>query len=489
MRPVARMLGGVARESCAGGQAFLDPAAACDRGMSDNAKHWLGQGGVFDCEAEQFLGEVSVGERDYVCECPRHLLTSSLAHAQGKTLRNKTFFSNGNRGVIYTADFWHTQHGRTAGPVKVAVKELLHERLLKPGRMACPGALKSEASWLCMMNEYGIGPRLLHADADRVVMDFVPGKRILSFIADSADAGLCTHVLIKVLRELRRLDALGIHKGELTKPDRHILVKADGSPVLIDFERCKHSSSPQNVLQVCQFLASKPLATALAARGKNLVLDCSSIREHCRAYKHNNYQEQDFEQILAILEDSRIAPVQPSSSSISHSFGWCADVAAGKGSRKQDVVEEDEDMDALLRKMGLAATHVKQERGQAAEETPVEFLDWDEMGKKPEEATPPPRVACLHEAERHFDPREKRHREMDRAQWGIQSCATHGSHDGSNEGASLDDESNDSSDEGQATDCGYEPSSFADGGARGLPGAPEVLRGQIGQIEISGLSF
>ena len=146
-------------------------------------------------------------------------------------------------------------------------------------------------------------------------------------------------------------------------------------------------------------------------------------------------------------------------------------------------------MDALLRKMGLAATHVKQERGQAAEETPVEFLDWDEMGKKPEEATPPPRVACLHEAERHFDPREKRQREMDRAQWGIQSCATHGSHDGSNEGASLDDESNDSSDEGQVTDCGYEPSSFADGGARGLPGAPEVLRGQIGQIEISGLSF
>ena len=53
-----------------------------------------------------------------------------------------------------------------------------------------------------------------------------------------------------VLEQLRRLDVMGVHKGELVKPDRHILVQDDATPVLIDFERCKHTTTPQNVLQV-----------------------------------------------------------------------------------------------------------------------------------------------------------------------------------------------------------------------------------------------
>ena len=70
---------------------------------------------------------------------------------QGKKLSNKAFFSNGNRGVIYTADL---NDGATC-PVKVAVKELLHEKLLKPGRTSCPDALENEARWLRFMNKHG----------------------------------------------------------------------------------------------------------------------------------------------------------------------------------------------------------------------------------------------------------------------------------------------------------------------------------------------
>ena len=87
----------------------------------------------------------------------------------------------------------------------------------------------------------------------------------------------------------------------------------NNGPVLIDFERCKHSSAPQNVLQVCQFLNSKSLARALFANGKALVLDCSAIREYCRTYKKNNYQEHDFKRILAIVEGAGPAPARPRS--------------------------------------------------------------------------------------------------------------------------------------------------------------------------------
>ena len=48
--------------------------------------------------------------------------------------------------------------------------------------------------------------------------------------------------------------------------------------------------------------------SALAANGKGLVLDCSWIREYCRAYKGNNYQEADFKRILGIVEGALVSP-------------------------------------------------------------------------------------------------------------------------------------------------------------------------------------
>ena len=230
--------------------------------------------------------------------------TAARACGQGKVLHRKTYFSNGNRGVIYTAEL--SGADANARPVKVAVKELLHEKLLKPGRISCPAALEREARWLRFMNQHGIGPTLHHADAKRVVMEFIPGRRILEFVTDEHDAAKCKQVLIAVLQQLRLLDVLDVHKGELVKPDRHILVRDDGTPVLIDFERCKHTTTPQNVLQVCQFLASNSLAQALAANGKRLALDCSGVRDCCRAYKGNGYLERDFESILAIVETAAV---------------------------------------------------------------------------------------------------------------------------------------------------------------------------------------
>ena len=81
-----------------------------------------------------------------------------MSALQGKVLRRKKYFSNGNRGVIYTAELsvqTASDADEDARPVKVAVKELLHEKLLKPGRMTCPAALESEARWLRLVNEHG----------------------------------------------------------------------------------------------------------------------------------------------------------------------------------------------------------------------------------------------------------------------------------------------------------------------------------------------
>lgn len=66
-------------------------------------KLWMVRSGAFDCATEEDLGS-------------------------NRSLQQKKYFSNGNRGVIYTAVF--VENGVET---PAAVKELLHERLLKPG--------------------------------------------------------------------------------------------------------------------------------------------------------------------------------------------------------------------------------------------------------------------------------------------------------------------------------------------------------------------
>mmetsp|Transcript_72805 Transcript_72805/g.152067 ORF Transcript_72805/g.152067 Transcript_72805/m.152067 type:complete len:267 (+) Transcript_72805:136-936(+) len=239
-------------------------------------KLWMVRSGAFDCAEEEDLGG-------------------------GRSLQLKKYFSNGNRGVIFTALF---VSGGVSTPA--AVKEVLHERLQKPGRsFVGSSALVSEGQWLARLNLHGIGPRLLHADTTRVVMEFVSGKRILSFLLEETNADVCLGTLEKVMLQLRKLDAMGVHKGELVKPDRHIIVKSDGDPVLIDFERCKDSSSPQNLTQFCQFLVSRQLANALSGPGKHLELDIETVRGLCKTYKQNGFKDDDFNALILYVRDAR----------------------------------------------------------------------------------------------------------------------------------------------------------------------------------------
>eukprot|EP00960_Hanusia_phi_P054228 762583-Hanusia_phi.AAC.3 len=185
-------------------------------------------------------------ERTGAFECPEDENV-----AEGILLKGKKYYSNGNRGVVYIATCI-----MKGDEVKVAVKEILHEKHIKPGRCYIgEEALIKEAGWLRRANEHGIGPRFLYGDATKVIMEFVEGKRILTFIAEESDGERCKKAICEVLIQLRKLDSLQIHKGEFVRPDRHILIKEDGIPVLIDFERCKETSTPQNITQFVQFLA------------------------------------------------------------------------------------------------------------------------------------------------------------------------------------------------------------------------------------------
>lgn len=187
-------------------------------------------------------------------------------------LKNKTFLAKGKRSNVYIAD-WKGK--------KVAVKEKL------PGSKAVM-RMENEAYWLGQLNKAGIGPKLYFSGEDFVVMEYIDGERILDWVGKRSKKE-ARQVLLEVLRQCRKLDGLRVSKEEMHHPVKHVIV-GKGRVVMIDFERCHRTESPQNVTQFSQFIASRGLMPILK----------DDIVGALREYK-TDYSGRSFKKVLRAL--------------------------------------------------------------------------------------------------------------------------------------------------------------------------------------------
>ncbi|MBU0666177.1 MAG: hypothetical protein ABIC91_08860 [Nanoarchaeota archaeon] len=186
--------------------------------------------------------------------------------------------AKGKRGQVYV-------YKSSVDGKEVCVKELNPES-------KATNVLANEATFLKIVNEYGIGPRLLGADKDKVFMEFVQGERILDFFERENKTGI-VKVVKNVLEQAHTLDDIGINKLELTNPYKHIIVQ-DKKPVMIDFERCKRTTKPKNVTQIVQFLTSGRVKRIL--KEKSIDWDKEELLALVKDYK-NGYSDEKFKEL------------------------------------------------------------------------------------------------------------------------------------------------------------------------------------------------
>ena len=194
-----------------------------------------------------------------------------LAFLEAQDYGNISLFARGKRGLVYRAELGKkTVAIKTAHPDSLAINRI-----------------ENEASWLERLNREGIGPERLAfwpAEGGRpacLAMAFVEGEPILNFLK-SAGASKAKKTLRDVMRQMLILDTLGVNKGEMHTPVKHVLVRKTGEPVLLDFERCRHTERPKNVTQFCQFLASESVQALL--REKGIRLQKEQVLGAARAY-------------------------------------------------------------------------------------------------------------------------------------------------------------------------------------------------------------
>lgn len=157
-------------------------------------------------------------------------------------ITEKQILGKGKRGVVHL----ETWKGK-----QICVKEEL------PG-MQAKGRLDIEAQFLKKLNKHTIGPKMYFFSQGRLGMEYIKGEQILEYLKHaSKEEG--KRVLLKVFSQLYILDKLKINKFEMTNPYKHIIVKKNKAPVMIDFERCKHTQKPKNVTQFVEFIRKKKL--------------------------------------------------------------------------------------------------------------------------------------------------------------------------------------------------------------------------------------
>ena len=127
--------------------------------------------------------------------------------------------------------------------------------------------MTQEARFLKLANSADVGPRMLGASRNFLVMEYLEGTRVREWIGKVARGGggagssggpgptaaraALKDVIRRVLDDCYRLDAAGLDHGELNNVSKHVIV--GGSRVsLIDFESSSTKRRPANVTSITQ---------------------------------------------------------------------------------------------------------------------------------------------------------------------------------------------------------------------------------------------
>jgi len=163
--------------------------------------------------------------------------------------------------------------------------------------------MQHEAEMLRRANTIGVGPKLLNATENFLLMEFIEGTLLPQWAKTLRGKGTrprLRRVLRGVLEQCWRLDEEGLDHGELSRAPKHVIVDANDSPRIVDFETASITRRVSNVTSVCQYLFLGSQAA------KNTKRKLGEIRREelinaLRTYKQERTRE-NFEKILDVCK-------------------------------------------------------------------------------------------------------------------------------------------------------------------------------------------
>jgi len=206
-------------------------------------------------------------------------------------IRNIKYFTKGKRGFVYVGKY---------GDKKVAIK------IKNPDSRAIL-RINNEIEFLKILNKKDIGPKLLFYDENYFVYKFVDGINISEFMNsinkkynNTNNKKMLITIIKKIMNQMFIMDQLKINKEEMSHPQKHIIIDENNNPVLIDFERSRHTIKPSNVTQFSDFLISNNTSSVL--KKNDIKVNKKLLINAAKRYKKQE-NKSNFNVIIKIIED------------------------------------------------------------------------------------------------------------------------------------------------------------------------------------------
>lgn len=185
--------------------------------------------------------------------------------------------------------------------VVLAVKTRNGAAALKIRRVdADRSSFRREAEMLRVANEASVGPRLIGASDNLILMELVEGEYLAEWLSKPGfDSGCVRRTLRRLLDMARRLDLRGLDHGELSRAHRHILIAGE-EPVILDFESSSTLRRASNTTSLVQYLFINERNRHLL-EGWLKLSDRSILLKALKNYKRT-LSEEDYNILLSLID-------------------------------------------------------------------------------------------------------------------------------------------------------------------------------------------
>ena len=142
-------------------------------------------------------------------------------------------------------------------------------------------SLLGEARLLRLANSVGVGPTLITATPNILVMQLFNGLPLSKWAEHRRNRSIVKRVLRQLLVECFKLDAIGLDHGELSHAPRNVLISPRNKPCIVDFESASSSRRVANVTSLIQYFLfgqlGKKLETTKLPNNRNSILKALAV--------------------------------------------------------------------------------------------------------------------------------------------------------------------------------------------------------------------
>jgi putative serine/threonine protein kinase len=155
-------------------------------------------------------------------------------------------------------------------------------------------SLEREAELLYKANAVGVGPKFLAVTTHFLLMELIDGGSLEAWLQTHTGKAEVKGIVSDILEQCWRLDEISLDHGEISKAPKHLLVKKDGEPCIVDFETASETRNASNVTSVCQYLyqgqseACKAIVQAIGERDRDELV--AALRKYRKEPNRMNFE-------------------------------------------------------------------------------------------------------------------------------------------------------------------------------------------------------